>query len=141
MEKLREKVNVDSWLFDLDLDLDVTYWALVDVASVCCVGSLWETCALNCGYWLVRFVFSAVAERDLQQEMPTMKGAGKDVVGVLAMLNKEAKEMQHRSSQRLQNRKEKEAESFIQNLVSSSSSNVEEVVPPTPSKCTCTDSV
>ena len=47
--------------------------------------------------------------------------------------------MQHRSSQRLQNRKEKEAESFIQNLVSSSSSDVEEVVPPTPSKCTCTD--
>ena len=74
MEKLQVQVNVDSWLFDLDLDLDVAYLALVDVASVCCVGSLWETCALNCGYWLVRFVFSAVAEIDIQQQMKNMKG-------------------------------------------------------------------
>ena len=74
MEKLQGQVNVDSWLFDLDLDLDVAYLVLVDVASVCCVGLLWETCALNCGYWLVQFVFAAVAEIDIQQQMKNMKG-------------------------------------------------------------------
>ena len=79
--------------------------------------------------------FAAVAERDLQQEMPTMKGAGSDVVGVMAQLNKEAKQLQ-RSSQRIQERKEKETERFIQTVTSSSSSEIEEIiVPPTPSKC------
>ena len=77
MEKLQGQVNVDSWLFDLDLD--VAYLVLVDVASVCCVGSLWETCALNCGYWLVWFVFATVTERDVQQQMQNMKGAGGNV--------------------------------------------------------------
>ena len=78
-------------------------------------------------------MFTAVAERDLRNEMPQMKGAGSDVVGVIAKLNKEAKEMKERSK-RIQERQEKERERFYETVSSSSDKSIEEVVPPTPSK-------
>ena len=81
------------------------------------------------------FTFAVISENETQKEMP---GVGREVLGKIAELNQKAKEVK-KSSERIKERKEKEKRAFVQetDLASGGSSDsveVEELVPPTPSK-------
>ena len=75
----------------------------------------------------------------MEKEMPgvDLRGVGEEVLGTLASLNKKAKEIQ-KSSVRIQERKVREQREFVEEIDLSSSSSssveVEQFVPPTPSK-------
>ena len=77
-----------------------------------------------------------MSEHKTEKEMPgVVRGAEKEVLGTLASLNQKAKEIQ-KTSVRIQERQEKEKAAFVEeiDLSSGSSIEVEEFVPPTPSK-------
>ena len=65
--------------------------------------------------------------------MPSVAGGGREVLGKLAKLNKQAKDIQ-RTSSRIRERREKEKTGFVEEIDLASSDSIEEMVPPTPSK-------
>ena len=75
-----------------------------------------------------------MSEVQTANEMPAVAGEGTEVTMQLAKLNAEAKKI--KSSARLRDQKEKKKDQFLVEIGSSSSScaEIEEVVPPTPSK-------
>ena len=77
-----------------------------------------------------------MSEHKTEKEMPGVVGeVGKEVLGTFASLNQKAKEIP-KTSVRIQERQEKEKAAFDEetDLSSGSSVEVEEFVPPTPSK-------
>ena len=77
-----------------------------------------------------------MSEHETEKEMlGVVIGAGKEVLGTPASLNQKAKEIR-KTSVRIQERQEKEKTAFVEeiDLSSGSSVEVEEFVPPTPSK-------
>ena len=80
---------------------------------------------------------SALNEIETGSEMPNVSQEGGDLLKKLALLNKEAKKMK-KGNQSVTQRKEKEQEQSLISIDTSGSSSpdleIEEVVPPTPSK-------
>ena len=74
-----------------------------------------------------------MSEQEVQQEMPLVAGGGRKVLGKLAELIKQAKDIKKTSS-RIREKREKEKTGFVEEIHLGSSDNIEEVVPPTPSK-------
>ena len=76
-----------------------------------------------------------MSEHETEKEMPTVGGAGRDVLGTIAALNVQAKEIR-KKSERIKQQEQQEKEAFVEEIdlgSSSSSVEVEEFVPPTPS--------
>ena len=65
--------------------------------------------------------------------MPSVPGGGREVLGKLAELNKQAKDIQ-RTSSRIRQRREKEKTGYVEEIYLGSSDSFEEMVPPTHSK-------
>ena len=77
--------------------------------------------------------YSAISEQEVEQEMPLVAGGGREVLGKLAVLNKQAKDIQ-RTSSRIRERREKEKTGSVEEIDLGSSDSIEEMVLPTPSR-------
>ena len=72
--------------------------------------------------------FPVMSEQEVKQEMPSVAGGGREVLGKLAELNKQAKDIQ-RTSSRIRETREKEKIGFVEEIDFGSSDSIEEVVP------------